>query len=117
MSSSADYSPVVQDDLSASIAISTAQSATIDLKGTQLCGLHMPSAFSGSSVKIMASPDGVATFNPVQSAGADFVLTVAASKYVPIENLALIAGLRFIQIQSNATEAAARTITLATRPL
>ncbi len=115
--STSNFSPVVQNDLAAAIASGQSVSATIDLAGTELCGLYIPSAFTGTSLKIQASPDGVAAFQTVQSAGADYSLTVAPSKYVPVENLAVLAGVRFVQLVSGSAEAAARSISLATRPV
>lgn len=114
---SSDYSPVVQTDKTATILNGQTTSAEIDLYGTQLAGLFMPAAFTGTSIKISAAATSGGTFMPVQSSGADFSLTVAASKYVPIENLAIMAGVRFIKLISGSTEAADRTITLSTRPV
>ena len=114
---SSDYTPSVQTDKVATITSGTTVSAAIDLGGTQLCGLYMPAAFTGTTIKIQTAPSLAGTYTPVQSAGADYALTVGANKYVPVENLAILAGVRFIKLQSSASEAADRTITLASRPV
>ncbi len=114
---SSDYTPVVQTDKTATILSGQTTSAEVDLCGTQLVGLYVPAAITGTSVKLLAAPVSGGTFVTVQSSGADFTLTVAASKYVPIENLAVVAGLRFIKLVSASTEAADRVITLSTRPV
>jgi len=113
--SSRDYQKKVEVDLSATIASGQTTSGEIDLYGCTLCGLFMPAAFTGTTIKISASPTSGGTFLPVQSSGADYSLTVAASKYVPIENLSIIAGVRYIKLVSGSSEGADRSITLATR--
>lgn len=114
---SADFSPVVLADKTAAILSGQTVSAEIDLYGTQLTGLFMPAAFTGTTIKIHTAPTSGGMFIPVQSSGSDYSLTVAASKYVPVENLALVAGIRFIKLVSGSSEAADRTITLSTRPV
>ena len=104
-------------DLTATIASGQTTSGEIDLAGCDLCGLFMPASFTGTTVKIQAAPASGGTFVTVQQGGVDYALTVAASKYVPIENLAVVAGLRFIKLVSGSSEAADRTITLAARPI
>lgn len=111
------YGPIVQADLTATIASGQTTSNEIDLSGCSLAGLHMPAAFTGTTLKIIASPTTGGTFQNVISAGSDYILAVAAGKYVPIENLAIVAGLRFIKLVSGSGEAADRNITLAVRPV
>jgi hypothetical protein len=56
------------------------------------------------------------TFVAVQDGnGNDLSIAVTASKFIPINNLAVTAGVRFIKIISNASEAAQRSIKLVTR--
>lgn len=114
---SADFRTVVQTDLEATIANAATTSDEIDLKGTTICGLHIPAAFTGTTIKISAAAENDSTFRTVMSAGADYSLTVAAGKYVPIENLAIVSGLRRIKLISGSSEAAERKIIIATRPV
>ncbi|MBP3958343.1 hypothetical protein J8F10_24100 [Gemmata sp. G18] len=117
MPNSYEFQPNDAYNLTATIASGQTTSAEIDLTGADLCGLFMPAAFTGTTIKIQAAPASGGTFVTVQSGGADYALPVAASKYVPIENLAVVAGLRFIKLVSGSSEGADRSITLAVRPV
>lgn len=110
-----DYDAKVCNDKIATILSGQTTSDEIDLNGTTLCGFHLPAAITGTTLKITAASAAGGTFNTVQSAGADYSLTIAASKYVPIENLAIVSGLRFIKIVSGSSEGADRLVGIATR--
>lgn len=112
-----DFRSVVQTNLEATIANGQTTSGEIDLAGTTLCGLHIPAAFTGTTIKISAAAETDSTFRTVMSAGADYSITVAAGKYVPIENLAILSGVRRIKLISGSVEGAERNIILATRPV
>lgn len=91
-------------------------SGAIDLSGTTLAGIHLPAAFTGTSLSFLAARTFDGTYQGVYRQGADLSVTVAAGKYVPL-NPSDFAGLQFIKIVSGSTEAAARTLTLAVRPV
>lgn len=96
------------------IASSGTTSAAIDLGDDTLVGIIFPAAFTGTAVSLQMSDAIGGTYVTVQDGdGADLSLVATASKYVPINNLALTKGLRFIKIVSNDTEAAERTLILA----
>ncbi|QDV34909.1 hypothetical protein [Tautonia plasticadhaerens] len=116
MPESHQYQPNDSYNLTATIANGATESNEIDLNGTDLIGLFMPSTFDGSTVQIKAAPASGGTFVTVQSGGVDFTLTTAASKYCPVENLPVVAGLRFIKLVTG-TQTGDTAITLATRPL
>lgn len=111
------FSNIVQTDLEATIASGQTVSGEIDLHGTTICGLHMPASFTGTKIKISAAAESDSTFRTVMSEGVDFEITVAAGKYCPIENLAIVSGLRRIKLTSGSTEGAERKIIIATRPV
>ena len=114
--SSNTYQPVTSYNLTATIASSGTTSDVIDLGGATLCGFIMPAAITGTSINLEMSDDDTGTFVAVQDGeGSDLSLPVSASKFVPLTNFALIAGLRFIKLVSNSSEAAERTIKLVTR--
>jgi hypothetical protein len=113
----AQFSPIVQNDLIATIANGQTTSGIIDLAGCSICGFHMPAAFTGTSLKILTATSSGGTFQNVLEQGIDYSITVAAGKYVPIENLAIVAGIKFIKIVSGSAEGADRVITLAVRPV
>lgn len=117
MATASQYQPIACA-LSASIASGQTTSAEIDLLGTALCGIFMPAAFTGTTIKISAASASGGTFVTVtDGAGTDYSLTVAASKYVPVSNLAIVSGLRFIKLISGSSEGADRSLTLAVRPV
>ncbi|MGE0755273.1 MAG: hypothetical protein AB7L92_08970 [Alphaproteobacteria bacterium] len=114
--STSNYQPTTSYNLTATISSSGTTSGAIDLSGATLCGIILPAAITGTAISLQMSNDDSGTFVTVQDgAGSDLSLSVAASKYVPISNLALVAGLRFIKLVSNASEGAERVITLVTR--
>lgn len=118
MPTSSQYQPNNAYDQTAVIASGQTTSGAVDLSGCTLCGLFMPSSFTGTSIKIQAATASDGTFVTVQDgAGADYSLTVSTSKYVPVSNLAIVAGLRFIKLVSGSSEGADRTISLAVRPV
>lgn len=104
-----DYSAV-------SILSGQTTSAAIDLNGRTLCGFIMPAALTGTALSITASDSLTGTYLTLQDGdGADFSLAIAASKWIPINNVNLTASLRFIKLVSNASEGADRTIKIAKR--
>lgn len=118
MPNASQFQPNDAYDLTAVIASGQTTSGEIDLAGCDLCGLFMPASFTGTTIKIQAAPASGGTFVTVQDgAGSDYSLAVAASKYIPVSNLAIVAGLRFIKLVSGSSEGADRTITLAARPV
>lgn len=117
MPSSTDYAPTDAYNLAAVIPSGQTTSAEMDLGGGDLCGLFLPAAFTGVTVKLLAAPASGGPFVTVQAGGADYALPVAPSKYVPVENLAVVAGLRFVKLVSGTAEAADRAVTLAVRPV
>lgn len=113
---SSNYQPLTSYDLTATIASSGTTSSAIDLYGAALVGIILPASMTGTAISLQMSNSISGTFVTVQDGdGADLSIGIAASKYVPLNNLALAAGLRFIKLVSNASEAAQRTITLVTR--
>jgi hypothetical protein len=98
------------------IAESGTTSAAIDLDENDLVAIITPDALTGTAVSIVASNSINGAFVTVQDGdGADLSIAIAANKFIPISNLALTAGLRFIKLVSNGTEAAERTFILVQR--
>jgi hypothetical protein len=110
MPSSSNFQPNDSYDLSATIASGQTASDVIDLGGTDLCGLFIPSTFDGTTLTLQASQTASGTFVTVQSGGSDYTLTTAASKYTPIENLAVVAGLRFIKLVAGTAQSTTDTV-------
>lgn len=105
--------PDYTDDVT--IANSGTTSTQIDLKDKTLLGLFMPSAFTGTAITFLASQaSGGTDVTVTDGAGADYSITVAPSKYVPVDPNKFL-GVRFLKVKSGSTELAARTVGIASR--
>jgi hypothetical protein len=106
-------------DLSTTISVGQTDSGVIDLSGLELVGLFIPSNFTATSISIQAAPAINGTYVQAQDGyGSNYSLSVAAGKYVPINNFNIIAGLRFIKLTAGAAQASTDAlITLAIRSL
>lgn len=104
------YTPAV-------IAISGNTSAEIDLQGNTVVGVHMPAAFTGTSITFQAAQGSGGTYQPVKDgAGNSYSLTVAAAQFIPIDPVKM-SGVRFMKIVSGSTEAAERTLQVVSKPI
>lgn len=96
---------------SITIPVSTTTSLPITMaRGGRLAGLVIPSAFTGTAISFMVSADGV-TYGTFKQSGTAVSITVAASDAVDL--LGSFPGLSawpYVEIVSNASESAARTI-------
>lgn len=109
------YQPVVTL-ATASITSGNTASATIDLMGATLCGIHLPAALTGTSLSFQIASASGGTYQTLQKNGGDFALPVTQGRYVSLDP-ATFAGVQFLKIVSSAAEAANRTLTLAVRPV
>ena len=81
MPNSSEFQPTVCYDLTATIASGQTTSGEIDLHGTSLAGVIMPSAFTGANLGVQVSNVSGGTFSTLtDGAGNTFELPVAASK-------------------------------------
>ncbi len=106
-------------DLTTTITVGNTDSAAIDLSGLELVGLFIPSNFTATTITMQAAPALAGTYVAVQDGfGSTYSLSVAASKYVPINNFNITAGLRFIKLTAGVAQASTdAVITLAIRAL
>lgn len=106
-------------DLTTTIAVGQTDSAAIDLSGLELVGFFIPSNFIATSISLQTAIAIGGTYVAVQDgSGATYSLTVAASKYVPVNNFNIVAGLRFLKITAGAAQTGTdAVITLALRSL
>ncbi len=109
------YQPIVAL-VSATITSASTTSAAIDLMGATLCGVHMPAAFTGSSLSFSVASAAGGTYQTLQRNGSDYSLSVAQGKYISLDP-SLFAGVQFIKIISGSAEGADRALTLAVRPV
>ena len=111
------FSPINSFNLIATIANGQTTSAVVDVIGNCLCGVFIPSAFTGTTISLQASNLSTGTFYPVNDgAGSTVSLTVVAGEYTRIDPI-ITAGIRYLKIVSGSAEAAEREIILATRPV
>lgn len=115
-----DYRPA-EYTLSATVAVGGTTSAEVDLKGQVLVGIFVPSTFDGTTITLTAATASGGTFVTVQDSDGSssaFTITTTASRYVPIDNLAITAGLRFVKLVCGSSQTTTDTVfTLATRPV
>jgi hypothetical protein len=100
----------------ATIASGGATSAEIDLGGTEIIGLVMPSSFTGTAMSFQAATATGGTYvNVADGAGSDISKTVAPSKYIAIDPT-LFRGIRFVKLVSGSTEIAGRSVIIISVP-
>lgn len=109
------YSP---NDCQSTLTIpeSSDTSDTVDLFATRMVGIVTPSAMTGTAVNVLASFDGVTFYPYYNKDGVEVEIDIATNRWIGIVP-ADFAGIRYIKLVSNATEAAERLITIVTRPL
>jgi hypothetical protein len=100
---------------SVAIASGAALSAEIDLFGQVPVAIMTPAAMTGTNFNFQA---GIVsgTVLPVYDATAVYTVGLATNSFVPLDPNKFW-GARFLKIGVNTNEAAARTVTLITRPL
>lgn len=117
MTSKNHFRSFLVDDATATIASSSTTSSEIDLSGTTLCGIYIPSAFTGTSISFQASSASGGTFVAVKDgSGNSISKTVASSQFIRLDPTDFV-GIRFLKIVSGSTEGADRILTLAARPI
>lgn len=98
------------NSVSAVITAAAAHSSTITLNGLCLCAIQMPTTFTGTAITFLASVDNVTfqTLN-VTTSGTALSYTVAQARFVSL-NPQDFQGVNYLQLVSNASEAADRTL-------
>lgn len=82
------------------IASGASLGAVVDCAGRVFCGIDMPAAWTAASLTFFAASAQNGTFKQVyRPDGSEYVVTVAASTFVPIPPLDF-AGVRYLKIQS-----------------
>jgi hypothetical protein len=118
---SASFQPKVFYDKTVTIVIatSTTVSPAVDLSGTQLVGIFVPATFEGTGITISASDTVDGTYVAVQTdhtSATAYPITTTASRYIPLDNLAISEGLRYIKITTGTAQTTTDTVfTLATK--
>lgn len=94
-----------------SIPNAAALSAAIPTSGLSLCGIQLPAALTGTALTFQVATTLGGTYQDLYNSAGLVSYTVAASRYIAI-NPADFQGALFIKVKSNATEGAARALTL-----
>lgn len=108
-----DWSSVV-DNEELTIETGQTESGALDCRGGTLCGVYIPSGFTGTSFTIFAAPDAANFVQVKDGSGADLTFNCGPDEFVPIDP-ASTAGMKDIKIVSGSAEAAERTLVLAVR--
>lgn len=114
-----NYQPNDVYTLTATVASGQTVSGAIDLMGTDLTGIFVPAEFDGTTITLQAATSLAGTYVAVQDgAGNAVTLTTTASRYVPISNLALITGLRYVKLVCGSSQTTTDSVfTIAARPI
>ncbi len=111
-----DFQSVI-NSIAATIPASGTTTAAIDLGGTSLVGIQLPASFTGTGLSFQVATTLSGTYQGViDGSGTTLLKTIAAGKYLMLDP-SEFAGIQFLKIVSNATEAAQRDLTLITRPV
>lgn len=103
--------------VTATIANGTTTSTEIDLTKTDIVGIYIPAAFTGTAITFTSAFTSGGTFGSVRDgAGAALSLTVAQGQFVKVSPADFI-GILYLKIVSGSTEGAARELRVAVRPL
>lgn len=98
------------------IAINTTTSDLLALGGTVATGLILTGAITGTELSFTASFDGITFYTLKDEAGNAITLPITGSSGYYNLNEEQFVHCSFIKVVSNASEAAARTITIIARP-
>ena len=82
----------------------------LELGGYDLLGITVPSNFDGTTIGFQVSPDGT-TFSVVNDGeSGDLSITCAASRYVPMKNVALLAGALALKLTTGTVQSVSNTV-------
>lgn len=96
--------PVGPTEFPVVIAENGTTSGAANLFDKVLCGVFCPAGVVGTALTFLVATTVDGTYVAVQDGeGADYSVTVAASKYVPVDPAKFV-GCRFIKIVSDASE-------------
>lgn len=119
---SVSYQPQVNYDLTATFASGQTTTGEVDLAGTMLVGVILPSTFDGTAMTLSAAPAAGGTFVSVQNGAATpaavTLTTSAASTFIPLAaaDRDIARGLRFIKFTAATQTGSDTVLTLVTIP-
>ena len=111
MSQITNYLNSIIDPIQTTIASGQTESSPIDVYGTTLKTIFLPSAFDGTSITFQVSYDGTTYYDYYNVDNQAVTVTCSANRaYGWLAND--FYSIRFLKLVSNATESADRIITL-----
>lgn len=109
--------PVQDSTFTATIANGQTASGAVDMNTHALCGMFIPSSFTGTTITFQTALTLAGTYVSVRDgAGSALSKTVAQGQYIPLDP-ADFAGIRFLKIVSGSAEGGERVVTLVGRLL
>lgn len=94
------YVQLPEESDSVTIANGASVSGSVDSYGMRLVGLITPATITGTQFTLQATIDGGSTWtNVYDAAGNEYVITVGASRYIPLDPAAT-AGLKVFRLRS-----------------
>lgn len=114
------FPPIIQST-TVSIASGAALSSAVDLSGTSLVAIQMPSAWTTANLTFQASDAGTTYNNVYNDAGTEYSVTAGGARYIITDPTEFI-GIRYLKLRSGTAgttvaQGAARTVTFVLRPL
>lgn len=107
-----------RSNFSAIIANGESLSGVVDIAGTTLIAIQMPSAWTSANLTFQGSADGSVYADVYNDAGDEYNIPVAASRFVMLDQVEnRFRGMRYFKVRSGTTgtpvnQGSARTITL-----
>lgn len=113
----AQFQPALCYDKIATISSGQTVSDEMELRGTYLVAMILPSTFDGTTMTFKGSIDGTNFFDMYNAGGVQMTSTVAASRWIPFSPQDF-AGCNFIKLVAGTAQSTTDTlIQLITRPL
>ena len=119
MPNSNNYPAVITSDLTATIASSASLSGVVDLSGTTVVAIVMPSSWDAADISLQASVDGTNFFDVYDQYGNEVNIPADADNFITLSPAAF-ASIQFMKIRSGSSasavvQSASRDITIVTR--
>lgn len=96
---SRSYVMLSEETDTVTIANGAALSGTVDSGGMRLAALITPTTITGTQLTLQSTLDGTTWFSVYDAAGNEYVITVGASRFIPLDPAAT-AGLKLFRLRS-----------------
>lgn len=118
MPESSNFQSSTCTDLTATVSASGTTTESIDLSGTKLIGIVVPSTFDGTEITLQGSVDNSSFFDVYDAFGTEVAITTSASRLVVFTSNDFIGLPQYIKLVCTSTQTTTDTVfTLITIPL